>query len=292
MGAPGPGGTAERYAASIAAWDLDVLRSLRHADYVVRWPQSGELVRGRDRIATIERDYPGGAPKLGTVRRVSGRDELWTVEGTTVYPDGSLWFWVSVLGLRDGYVLEEAEYFCEPLPAPAWRAPNVVRFDGAAPPVSLAPASELDAAALRQLSSRYERATQQRDFATLEHLRGAEWTVEWPQTGERVPDHAADVAIHRAYPGYPDVQVTRVASSPEGWELTPLLTPIRVHGIGPLVVFEGVNDYANGERWYTVILAETGDGRVRRETAYFGRPFEAPAWRAGLVEAFDPLPPR
>jgi hypothetical protein len=83
-----------------------------------------------------------------------------------------------------------------------------------------------------------------------------------------------------------------VASSPEGWELTPLLTPIRVHGIGPLIVFEGVNDYANGERWFSVVLAETGDGRVRRETAYFGRPFEPPAWRRDLVESFDPLAPR
>jgi hypothetical protein len=285
-------GLAHRYAAGIAAWDLEGLLQMRHRDYVARWPQSGELVRGRERIGAVERGYPGGAPTLGAIRRVSGRDDLWTVEASTVYPDGSRWSWVSILRLQDERVVEETEYFCEPLPAPAWRAPNVTRFEGTTPPLELPPAPELSAAALAHLSARYEAAEQQRDFAVLATLRGGEWCAEWPQTGERVPSHAADVAIHSSYPGYPDLRITRVASSPEGWELTPLLTPIRVHGIGPLIVFEGVNDYANGERWLTVVLAETGDGRVRRETAYFGRPFDAPAWRRDLVETFDPLLPR
>jgi len=39
-------------------------------------------------------------------------------------------------------------------------------------------------------------------------------------------------------------------------------------------------------------LLEVGDGKVHRETGYFGRAFDAPAWRAGLVERFDPLAPR
>ena len=52
-------GVAGRYAAAIAGRDLAALRRMRHRDYVVRWPQSGELVRGPERIEEIRRTYPG-----------------------------------------------------------------------------------------------------------------------------------------------------------------------------------------------------------------------------------------
>ncbi|MGZ3588223.1 MAG: hypothetical protein ACXVAE_04070 [Candidatus Limnocylindrales bacterium] len=288
----GASGVAERYAAAIAAWDLDALRELRDPDYLLRWPQSGELVRGRETIATLERADPGGAPDVRGRRRVAGRDELWTIEALAVDPDGARWHWVSIIGLKGERVVEETEYFCEPLPAPAWRARYVERFDGAAPPAALPSVSELSAAQVTRLGAAYEAAERDRDWATLATLRAPGWQVEWPQSGERIPDHAADVAIHSAYPGYPELHFTHLASSGEGWELTPLLTPIRVHGSGPMIVIEGLNTYANGERWFVVLLAETGDGKVRRETAYFARPFDAPAWRADLVEAYDPLAPR
>ena len=38
-------------------------------------------------------------------------------------------------------------------------------------------------------------------------------------------------------------------------------------------------------------LFETHAGRFHRTTAYFGDPFEAPAWRAAWAERFDPLDP-
>jgi hypothetical protein len=284
-------GVAARYAAAISTWDVAALDGMRHADYVARWPQSGELVRGRARIAEIERSYPGGPPRVGATRRLEGRDDLWTVEAVVTYPDGSPWWWITILELRDGLVAQETEYFCEAFDAPAWRALHVERFDGVAPVVPLAPGPEVSAVAARRLGEAYGEAVRTRDFAALATLRAEAWTCDWPQSGERIRGHAADMAVHQSYPGYPELHVTRLATSPEGWELTPLLVPIRVHGAGPTAIIEGVNDYPSGERWFVALLIEVGEGKVRRETGYFGRAFEAPSWRTALVERYDPLTP-
>ncbi|HEY7940318.1 MAG TPA: nuclear transport factor 2 family protein [Candidatus Limnocylindrales bacterium] len=285
-------GVAARYAAAVARRDLAALRQLRHPEYVARWPQSGELVRGPERIGEIERTYPGGGPELSGVRRLEGQDDLWTIESVTTYPDGSRWWWVTILELRDGLVAVETEYFCEPFEAPAWRAAHVERFDGSLTPAPPRRHGETSAADARRVGDAYAEAIRQRDFATLATLRADDWICEWPQSGERLRGHGADVAVHSSYPGYPELHVTRLATSPEGWEMTPLLVPIRIHGAGPIAIVEGINDYPSGERWFVAQLLEVADGKVHRETGYFARAFEAPAWRSALVERYDPLAPR
>jgi hypothetical protein len=285
-------GVAARYAAAVARRDLAALRQLRHHEYVARWPQSGELVRGPERIGEIERTYPGGGPELSGVRRLEGQDDLWTIESVTTYPDGSRWWWVTILELRDGLVAVETEYFCEPFEAPAWRAVHVERFDGSLAPVPPRRHGETSAADARRVGDAYAEAIRQRVFATLATLRADDWICEWPQSGERLRGHGADVAVHSSYPGYPELHVTRLATSPEGWEMTPLLVPIRIHGAGPIAIVEGINDYPSGERWFVAQLLEVADGKVHRETGYFARAFEAPAWRSALVERYDPLAPR
>ena len=56
------------------------------------------------------------------------------------------------------------------------------------------------------------------------------------------------------------------------------------------VLLEVLLDYA-GPRSWLVALFETHAGRLHRTTAYFGDPFEAPAWRAAWAERLDPLDP-
>ncbi|MFI5262478.1 MAG: hypothetical protein ACHQZR_07995 [Candidatus Limnocylindrales bacterium] len=285
-------GVIEAALAAMRAGDGEALAGLRTADHVERWPQSGESVQGRERLRELQAAYPGGLPALGTVRRVAGRDELWTIEGRSTYPDGRDWFVVAILELNGERIAQTTTYFCEPFPAPPWRAAHVVPFDPQSPPAQLAPAGEPGDAEMARLGERYGRASAVRDWDELRRMRGAGWSVEWPQSGERIPNHEADVAIHGAYPGFPEIATERVSAGHEGWELSPLYTRVRVHGAGPLLVVEGANTYASGERWLVVALLEVGDGHIRRETYYFGQPFEAPAWRARWVEPFDPLAPR
>jgi hypothetical protein len=52
---------------------------LRHEDYVMEMPQSGESIRGRENMRSFQEAYP--TPPTIQLRRVLVRDGLWVVEG-------------------------------------------------------------------------------------------------------------------------------------------------------------------------------------------------------------------
>ena len=55
---------------------------LRHEDYVMEMPQSGERIRGREKMRELQESYTDhSAPPTIRVRRVLVRDGLWAGEG-------------------------------------------------------------------------------------------------------------------------------------------------------------------------------------------------------------------
>ncbi len=286
-----PGAVAAAVAA-LRSGDRDAMDRLRTDGYVDRRPQTGELVRGRERMRALEAADPEAPARMVNLRRVTGLDQLWTIEGRMQAATGNDWFTVVILELQGDRIAQATTYDVERLEAPSWRAPHVVRIDPDQPPPRLKPASDLSDADVTRIGQAYLRYESRRDWDQLRRLRSPDWLVEWPQSGERIPSHDADVAVHSAYPGYPDINMSRLSSASEGWELSALYTPIRVHGAGPMIVIEGANTYPSGGKWFVVSLNEAGDGHIRRETAYFARPTEPPAWRTPWVESFDPLAPR
>ncbi len=131
-----------RYAAGSAAADLDAMAALRHPEWSVAWPQSGERVVGQEAFGEIIRHYPGGAPSVETTRivgsedrwvitpgntviRVVGSGDAWWCEWRTTYPDGVTYLCVDLIELRDGLVHRETVYWAPLFDAPAWRAPWV-----------------------------------------------------------------------------------------------------------------------------------------------------------------------
>jgi hypothetical protein len=60
----------------------------------------------------------------------------------------------------------------------------------------------------------------------------------------------------------------------------------RIIGSGDLWITEFILTY-DGKPSYTVSIMEFSGDKVARETQYFADPFEAPAWRAHLVERMD-----
>ncbi len=94
------------------------LRQLRHPGWTAEWPQSGERVRGHSNNRAILDNWPGGRPSAQvsrfvgaedrwvvtpsfTVQRVVGSGDFWWATGHVAYPDGSTWFFVVLLELRD-----------------------------------------------------------------------------------------------------------------------------------------------------------------------------------------------
>ena len=87
-------------------------------DAIRRWPQSGEILRGKARIAEVESHFK--RLKLGVTRRHACGDVI-VVEWNTDYGDGRVYRNVSVGELKDGRVVRVTDYWGEPFRRPDWR---------------------------------------------------------------------------------------------------------------------------------------------------------------------------
>jgi len=83
-----------------------------------RWPQSGEILRGRQRIAEVESHFQG--LKLGITRRHACGDVV-VVEWSSDYGDGRVYRNVSIGEMKDGRVIRVTDYWGEPFAPPEWR---------------------------------------------------------------------------------------------------------------------------------------------------------------------------
>ena len=95
-----------------------VLAAPLAADAVRRWPQSGEVLRGRSLIAKVEEHFRD--LKLSVTRRHACGD-LIVVEWNTDYGDGRIYRNVSIGELRGGEVVRVTDYWGEPFDPPPWR---------------------------------------------------------------------------------------------------------------------------------------------------------------------------
>jgi hypothetical protein len=92
---------------------------IRHEDYVMEMPQSGERIRGREKMREFQEAYPN--PPTMQLRRVIVREQLWVVEIVSYY-GGRIYHPVLIIELRDGKIFRDTRYYAEPFEAPEWRA--------------------------------------------------------------------------------------------------------------------------------------------------------------------------
>ena len=100
---------------------------LRHEDYVMGMPQSGESIRGREKMREFQEAYP--TPPAIQLRRVLVRDGLWVIEGVNDYGGGQVFDGVLIIELKDGKIWRDRRYYAEPFEAPEWRAQWVERME-------------------------------------------------------------------------------------------------------------------------------------------------------------------
>jgi hypothetical protein len=117
------------------------------------------------------------------------------------------------------------------------------------------------------------RAVYESDMAGLREamvdLAADDFVQEWPQSGERL---RRDAAL-KVFEGYAEATGAQ-----------PSFTFHRLLGGDDSFVIEGTIDYGSGSTARYVGIFELRNGKVARLTEYFASPFEAPAWRADLVE--------
>lgn len=139
---------AERYAQALRDSDPDETVELAHPNIVVTYPQSGEVIRGRDNYEAMLRNYPSGVPiaddnvtvRSGGEQTVSvssplpfgmptitsiGGGNTFIIEGTAHYSDSGVFNVVMILRMLEGKVIDETSYFAAPFDPPDWRRPYV-----------------------------------------------------------------------------------------------------------------------------------------------------------------------
>jgi hypothetical protein len=130
-----------RYVQAIADLDFEVLEPMFHPEFVGFYPQSGERFRGFRAFRSQLEYYPGGlrgASQPVAAAKVIGAEERWAITpGYTVlplagperyttiarshYPDGSQWWVVGIVELKDGKIFRSESYFAPDFDPPEWR---------------------------------------------------------------------------------------------------------------------------------------------------------------------------
>ena len=118
---------------------------------------------------------------------------------------------------------------------------------------------------IRETLARHWAASDVSDFEAEHEIYREDAVLEYPQSGERIR-------------GRRNIQASRTAQPNQK-----RFTVRRIVGAGELWVSEFILTY-DGQPSYTVSIMEFEDGKVARETQYFGDPFEPGPSRAQLVE--------
>ena len=119
----------------------------------------------------------------------------------------------------------------------------------------------------KQVVEEFWAAMQTNDFKSAAEYLHDDYSLEWPQSGERIRGRANFVAINEQYPAH------------GRWEFT----IHRIIGEGDEVVSDvGVTDGAITGR--VITFSTIRDGKIFRQTEFWPDPFEPPEWRSQWVE--------
>ncbi|WP_435870122.1 nuclear transport factor 2 family protein [Eleftheria terrae] len=112
----------------MASNDFESVRAVLAPDFVLEWPQSRERLRGAERFARMNAEYPAHGPWRFTVHRM-------VAEGAQAVSDVSVTDGVqaaraiSFFTIAHGRITRLVEFWPEPYPAPANRAHLVEMMD-------------------------------------------------------------------------------------------------------------------------------------------------------------------
>ncbi|WP_224813717.1 nuclear transport factor 2 family protein [Hasllibacter sp. MH4015] len=90
-------------------------------DFRLQWPQSGEMIEGRENFATLNTEYPSSGPWTFDLRRIVGEGDQIVTEvgvGNGEVRATALTFHT----VRGDLIALQREFWPDPFEAPEWRA--------------------------------------------------------------------------------------------------------------------------------------------------------------------------
>jgi ketosteroid isomerase-like protein len=105
----------------MASNDFTSVQSVLAPDYVLDWPQTNERIRGPERFARMNAEYPASGPWLFHINRIVGGTSE-AVSDVSVSDGAQRARCISFFTIVDGKIAKQVEFWPEPCAAPPNRA--------------------------------------------------------------------------------------------------------------------------------------------------------------------------
>lgn len=112
----------------MASNDFDSVAAVLSDDFILDWPQSRERIRGADRFASMNREFPANGPWRFIVHRVLGSSDE-AVSDVTITDGVESVRAISFFEISDGKISQIVEYWPDTYPAPSNRSHLVELMD-------------------------------------------------------------------------------------------------------------------------------------------------------------------
>jgi ketosteroid isomerase-like protein len=119
----------------------------------------------------------------------------------------------------------------------------------------------------KQIVERFWATMQTNDFKAVGELLHDHYTLDWPQSGERIRGRANFVAVNENYPAHGRWEFTIHRILAEGNEV-----------VSDVDVTDGI------VRGRVITFSTIRDGKILHQTEFWPDPFEAAEWRALWIE--------
>jgi ketosteroid isomerase-like protein len=104
----------------MASNDFASVQAVLASDYVLDWPQTNERIRGVQRFAALNSEYPANGPWVFRIHRIVG-GESEAVSDVSVTDGVQQARCISFFTVVDGKITRQVEFWPEPYTAPANR---------------------------------------------------------------------------------------------------------------------------------------------------------------------------
>ncbi len=111
----------EQFWAIMQTNDWQAVGTLLHDEYVLEWPQSSEVVRGRENFVAVNANYPAAGRWSFSINQIVVQGDI-AVTDVDVTDTAIVGRAITFSRMRDGRIAQQTEFWPDPFAPAPWRA--------------------------------------------------------------------------------------------------------------------------------------------------------------------------